>query len=109
MSFDWVCIYHAQDTLEANIIKGMLVNAGIQTQLKGEALQGALGEIPFLETQISVWVETIKQRQATDLLVEYQQNKQPAAPWFCQSCKQRNPAEFDLCWSCMKSNHDQTQ
>lgn len=41
--FTWITIYRAENSLEANIIKGLILNDGIECQIKGEMLQGALG------------------------------------------------------------------
>ncbi|MEO2268352.1 putative signal transducing protein [Pseudoalteromonas pernae] len=107
MSFTWVKAFDAAHSVEANIVKGMLEHAGIQCQLKGEALQGALGEIPFIEASVSVWVYNIKLPAAQEILLEYRQSKSSAQKWQCDSCKQWNPATFDLCWSCMKEHDEQ--
>ena len=39
--------FQAENGLEANIIKGLLHTAGIECQLQGELLQGALGRDPI--------------------------------------------------------------
>ena len=109
MSFKWVLAFDAEHSVEANIVKGMLEHAGIQCLLKGEALQGALGEIPFAETSVSVWVYDIKLPAAQEILLEYRQSKTSAAKWQCQFCQQWNPASFDLCWSCMKEHDEQAE
>lgn len=106
MDFSWVKVFEAEHALEANIIKGLLESSGLTVQLKGESLQGALGEIPFTDTQVSVWVYDIKLPHAQEILLEYQESKTNGPKWRCQHCQQLNPANFDVCWSCMKEQDE---
>ncbi len=39
-------IFHALNSIEANIIKGLLTSEGITCEILGEYLQGAMGELP---------------------------------------------------------------
>ena len=108
-SFDWVTLYNAENSLEANIIKGLILNAGIECQIKGELLQGAMGEIPFEQTQVSVQVYAIKERHAREILVNYQQVKQSAPDWVCPNCNEHNGSTFDFCWSCGTLKNDKSE
>ncbi len=107
--FAWVPVYLAADSVEANIVKGLLQNSGIDCQVYGEALAGALGEIPQPETWVKVLVYEIKQRLAEQILLEYRQRKELAPDWYCSVCGEANGAAFDLCWSCMAENNEKTQ
>lgn len=108
-SFDWVTLYNAENSLEANIIKGLILNAGIECQIKGEILQSAMGEIPFEQTQVSVQVYAIKERHAREILVNYQQVKQSAPDWVCPNCNEHNGSTFDFCWSCGTLKNDKSE
>lgn len=108
-SFDWVTLYNAENSLEANIIKELILNAGIECQIKGEMLQGAMGEIPFEQTQVSVQVYAIKERHAREILVNYQQVKQSAPDWVCPNCNEHNGSTFDFCWSCGTLKNDKSE
>lgn len=39
-------VLHALDAIEANLVKGLLENAGIACHVSGEYLQGGIGELP---------------------------------------------------------------
>jgi hypothetical protein len=39
-------IYEASNTIEANLLKGLLENEGIETFIDGEYLQSGIGELP---------------------------------------------------------------
>ncbi|HBW98557.1 MAG TPA: hypothetical protein DEF74_09595 [Pseudoalteromonas sp.] len=108
-AFQWVTLYKADNTLEANIIKGLLLSVGIECQIQGEMLQGALGEIPFEQTQVSVQVYSIKERHAREILVNYRQVKQSAPDWVCPNCNEHNGSTFDFCWSCETLRNDKSE
>jgi hypothetical protein len=107
--FQWVTIYSAENILEANIIKGLMIHAGLECQIKGEMLQGALGEIPFEQTQVSVQVYAIKERHGRQILVNYQQVKQSAPDWVCPNCNEHNGSTFEFCWSCEMLRDDKSK
>lgn len=107
-AFKWVTLYRAENSLEASILKGLIINAGIECQLQGEMLQGALGEIPFDQTQVQVQVYAIKERHAREILLNYQQVKQPAQDWVCPNCNEHNGSAFDFCWSCETVRNDKS-
>ncbi|CCQ09485.1 hypothetical protein PALB_3260 [Pseudoalteromonas luteoviolacea B = ATCC 29581] len=96
--FRWQCVYVAEHSVEAHIICGLLSQAGIQTQLTGAALYGAMGEIPFTELQIRILVYAIKLPRAQQILLNYHQQLQ--THWHCPSCQEENGPAFDYCWSC---------
>jgi hypothetical protein len=100
--FDWIEVYSAQDCIEANMLKGLLELDSIKVQLKGEALGGALGEIPFDQIQVKICVPQIKQRQAEKILLEYQSKHLVVCDWKCQNCNEYNGCGFEICWSCLK-------
>lgn len=39
-------VLHALNSIEANLIKGLLASEGIESKVLGEYLQGAMGELP---------------------------------------------------------------
>ncbi|WP_404341144.1 putative signal transducing protein [Pseudoalteromonas mariniglutinosa] len=108
-AFVWVNIYDAANAMEANIIKGLLMNAGIQCDLQGEILQGALGEIPFDQGAVAVRVYAIKERQAREILVNYQQVQQSTPDWVCPKCRELNGSTFEFCWSCRTVKNDESE
>ena len=105
-AFNWVTIYNAENSLEANIVKGLIQTNGIECQITGEILQSALGEIPFDQTQVGVQVYAIKERHVRQILLNYQQVKQSAPDWVCPNCNEHNGSTFDFCWSCETLKND---
>lgn len=43
---DWVPLYAAHSVIDAHLLKGLLAQSGIEAQILGEFLQGAVGELP---------------------------------------------------------------
>ncbi|WP_440055383.1 putative signal transducing protein [Pseudoalteromonas sp. T1lg65] len=101
--FNWVLLFQAENPLEAHLVKGLLEREKIAVRLQGEALQGALGEIPFEQAAISIMVYAIKLPEAKQILVNYQQMKhqsQYCNDWYCDQCGEANGPAFEVCWQC---------
>ncbi len=64
-------IYDANDILEANIVKGLLEQCGIEVYISGFYLQGGVGEIPVSDTA-GVWVADDQAEAAGELIWQYE-------------------------------------
>lgn len=93
-------LYTAISLLEANTLRSMFQSQGIDVFLKGEALAGAMGELPATVAQVEIWVSQKQWQAAEQLLMEYQQADQQGVHWSCTSCGEENPPGFQLCWHC---------
>lgn len=100
-SWQWCEVFNTDNVIEAHLVKGLLEQAKIGVLLKGEALQGALGEIPLDQAKVSVWVYQIKLRQAQQILLNYQQQEKDTE-WRCPECSEFNGPAFQSCWQCGK-------
>jgi len=99
--WQWCEAFSTDNFIEAHLVKGLLEQAGLNVLIKGEALQGALGEIPIDQAHITLCVYSIKLRQAQQILVNYQ-NEQKYTEWLCPACKELNGPAFQSCWQCGK-------
>ncbi len=93
-------LYTANNLLEANTLRSMFQSQGIDVFLKGEALAGAMGELPATVAQIEVWVGQQHWLAAERLLGEYQQADRLGVHWSCTRCGEENPPSFQICWQC---------
>ncbi len=93
-------LYTAISLLEANTLQSMMRAQGVEVFLKGEALAGALGELPATVAQVELWVNQKQRALAEQLLDEYHQADQSGVHWSCRSCGEENPPGFQLCWQC---------
>ncbi|MGB5856278.1 MAG: DUF2007 domain-containing protein [Oceanisphaera sp.] len=95
---EWVTVYQAANNLEAYTIKGALEVSGIKVQLKGEALAGALGELPANAIEVTLLVRSYDIESSQLILARYQQDERPA--WYCSQCGEHNAGSFEICWQC---------
>jgi len=57
-------ILDAKDTLEANLVKGLLQQQGIAAYIRGEYLQGGIGELPPMGmVQVQVAQEDVERAE----------------------------------------------
>ena len=97
---EWHIVYQAANSLEAHLLKGALEVSGIEVQLQGEALAGALGELPASALEVSILVKHHQLVSAQKILLDYQQ--QNKAAWYCGQCGEHNAGSFEVCWQCAR-------
>lgn len=95
---EWIPVFEAANGLEAHALKGALESRGMAVQLKGEALAGALGELPMDAAQVTLLVSARHWQQAREFVQRYQQHDQQG--WHCGQCGEENDASFEICWCC---------
>lgn len=94
-------IFVAQHPTEAHLLKGVLENEGIAAEIRGEALFGVRGEIPFTEALPEIWVDDAQVGRALEVL---RSQATPAAgagesvP--CSNCGEMLEPQFTACWRC---------
>ncbi len=66
-----IIIYHAANSLDANMIKGLLAQYNIQSFIQGEYLQGGIGELPTVDL-ITVSVVNTHKEEAKRIIAEWQ-------------------------------------
>ena len=66
-----VKVFTAQNSLEANIVKGMLEANDIPAYVNGEYLQGAIGELAAIDYAF-VSVDEVNEDKARRLINEYE-------------------------------------
>lgn len=66
-----VKIFNANNSIEANIVKGMLEANNIPAYVEGEYLQGAIGELAAIDYAF-VSVDEINELKARNLINEYE-------------------------------------
>lgn len=108
-------VYATPFPWEAREILTLLEQQRIAATLLNEHVAGTPGVLPFnaqMTVDAEVWVlddELVPRCER--LIAEYQaalQADRGAATdtvWRCESCREENPARFELCWSCGRSRH----
>jgi hypothetical protein len=66
-----IIIYHAANSLDANMIKGLLEQYEIRAFIHGEYLQGGMGELPAADL-VTVSVDNENYNQARKIVSEWE-------------------------------------
>ena len=64
-------VYRGSDYFEAQLLTGMMEQAGLQVFLQGAALQGAMGEVPAMG-HLSIIVNDADQERAVEIIDAYE-------------------------------------
>lgn len=67
-------VYRAENTFEANFIKGLLLEYSIESVLLGESLSIAIGELPVDAMQVDILVENTDLVETKKILNIYIKN-----------------------------------
>ena len=102
-----VNVYQAQNPLEAEFLRNLLAESGIETCVVGEAMSQLLGVSPGAALPYLA-VRKADEGRAREILREYEQKHRqhnpddspPATTWKCTACGEMVDDEFDLCWNC---------
>jgi hypothetical protein len=66
-----IIIYHAANSLDANMIKGLLAQYNIESFIQGEYLQGGAGELPAADL-VTVSVINAHETEARKIIAEWE-------------------------------------
>lgn len=107
-----VQVYAAGNMAEAQFVHDLLADAGIRSEIVGEALTGGLGELPVNDATPCVWVRAEDEAQARPIVEAYQQRlidrvegdiQEPLAKEpFCYHCGQEVAKGQTPCPACGK-------
>lgn len=92
-------VFTATESVELELLKNMLEQAGITCVLRNQQLSQALPAIPFA---VELWVEKEDEFQKAQDLCQAWFSARPGATgsWTCVHCGQRLKRQFDSCWKC---------
>ena len=93
--------YAAADLIEAQLLKDMLKETGIATEIFNQNARGGTGEIPFTHAYPELWLlDENDEPQARDLVAQYERAEVPSGVSVCGNCHEENPRNFASCWQC---------
>jgi len=100
-------VYSAGNAAEAHMVKLALDDAGIESRVVGELLNGVVGEIPVGDVSTPrVWVHEDDAVAARSTIVEWETHRKSDVPgWTCPECEAEVDAGFDTCWKCLYNPH----
>jgi len=93
-------VYSNESTFLANNVKNLLQAQAIESFIKNEFAQGAIGEISAFDAWPEVWVLEDADFDRAITLIEASQHNESSADWVCPACLEENSASFEICWHC---------
>ncbi|MDA9951628.1 DUF2007 domain-containing protein [Oligoflexaceae bacterium] len=104
-------VYEAENQIDAHIMKDALRRESIPVEIRGEALAGALGELPKFKINPTLWVPDEFESRALELVSNIQEGTQTPEfenfkDWLCPKCSESNEAPFAECWNCREPAPD---
>lgn len=66
-----ISVYRGSDYFEAQLLKGLMEQQGLQVFLQGAALQGGMGDLPALG-YLSITVNDADQQRAEEIIAAYE-------------------------------------
>jgi hypothetical protein len=93
--------YTALNRLDAYLLLHRLQQVGVAAHVFNEHVSSIVGEVPPDVAQPQVWLEHARDRERAEAaLVALATEREQTGSVFCSTCKEENPANFELCWSC---------
>jgi hypothetical protein len=99
-------VFVATNPTEAQVVRSLLEARGIEAEVHGEALWGALAAVGLtIDTPPTVWVlDDEDEGEALRIIEQEEAAGGPPPPaagsWQCESCGEELEAQFDECWKC---------
>lgn len=94
-------LYSAANLPEAYLIRDLLAEVGVRTQILNENAQGGVGEIPFTQAWPEIWIERKDDlERARQVITEYESRSDSTGYIECPRCGEQNPENFETCWHC---------
>src|SRR5438128_8672872 len=89
------------DRMSAYMLKHVLEAHGISTHMFNEYVSSIVGEVPPDVALPQVWLDDEADKpRALQVLRDYQMQRNRRGVVFCPSCREENPATFEICWNC---------
>ena len=99
-------IYAAADLIEAQLLKDMLKESAIATEIFNQNARGGTGEIPFTHAYPELWLlDENDENRARDLIREYENSPTPSGVTFAANAKKKTRVtsrvvgNAEACWA----------
>lgn len=93
-------ILRCEHPLQAAHYANVLSAAGFACEVRGAALYGAVGDIPWHECAPEVWLRHDADEIMARRLLEELSAPPVGDPWDCAACGERLEPQFSTCWQC---------
>jgi hypothetical protein len=98
-------LFSSQDAFEMQAVRSELDALSIPYMVKNEFAGGAIGELPWQDTQQEVWLVDDSWYARASKVIEAIVHKSrttnnSSEDWRCGGCGEENGSAFDVCWQC---------
>tara|TARA_Y100000114_G_scaffold122015_1_gene117272 strand:- start:171 stop:491 length:321 start_codon:yes stop_codon:yes gene_type:complete len=98
-------LFTSQDAFELQAVRSELDALSIPYMVKNEFASGAIGELPWQDSQQEVWLVDdswyARASKVIELFIQKSNDKAVSSEdWICGECSEQNGAAFDVCWQC---------
>lgn len=98
-------LFTSQDAFEMQAVRSELDALSIPYMVKNEFAGGAIGELPWQDSQQEVWLVDDSWYARASKVIEAIVQKSPntnnsSEDWRCDACCEENGSAFDVCWQC---------
>jgi hypothetical protein len=88
-------------------VRNLIEAKKINTFLKNEFAQGAVGETSAFDSWPEVWVfDDLDFNRAIEI-VKLSESPDNTVDWTCNNCSEENDPSFEVCWNCQGINSSQ--
>lgn len=99
-------VYRAENAFDAQLVRDLLLEAGIAAEVHGTMLTGAVGELPA-DNKAGVWIADADLYEwARQVIRRYENAAHESADWHCTHCGETNAGTFETCWHCGRPAED---
>jgi len=99
-------LFSDDDLFLVQQVRSELDAANIPYLVKNEYAGGAVGELPWQETQMELWLLDEQWLPKATQIVEALSPADFSGTWQCTACGETNDGQFSLCWKC-QTVHDE--
>ena len=97
-------VYSNENLFLVHNVKNLIEAQAINTFLKNEFAQGAVGELSAFDSWPEVWIINDSDFDRAVEIVKLSQSSNNAADWICKNCSEKNDPSFEICWNCQREN-----
>jgi hypothetical protein len=90
------CLHPLQAEHYANVLRA----CGFACEVRGAALYGAVGDIPWHECAPEVWLRNDEQEHMARRMLDELASSSDGEPWTCGRCGEPLEPQFGACWRC---------
>lgn len=101
-------IYSSQDLLIIGHLRNVLVNEGIQCDVRTPLLAAAKGDLPVTDCWSQLWIvdDEDRERALGVINAALARGAEPTLSWRCSTCGEEIEGQFAACWQCGSAHSD---